>query len=151
MVFEAPKQIEINKNRKSIFLGGTIDMGSSDDWQQKLIKDLYQYDFDIYNPRRKSWDSSWIQSFENPQFYQQVNWELDALNKADIVIINFLETSQSPISLLELGLYANSGKLLICCPNKFWRSGNVQIVCNNYNIPLFKDMSKILEYILKNK
>jgi hypothetical protein len=57
--------------------------------------------------------------------------------------MNFLPNSQSPITLLELGLKADSGKLMVICPDEFWRSGNVQIVCNKFNIPLFKSIEEI--------
>ena len=85
--------------------------------------------------------------FENPQFYQQVNWELDALEKADFIILNLLPNSKSPISLLELGLFAKSEKLLVCCPKEFYRSGNIQIVCDKYNIPLFTDIDELLNTV----
>ena len=99
------------------------------------------------NPRRDYWDSSWPQTFENANFSQQVNWELNALDKADVIIMYFSPGSQSPISLLELGLYANSNKMIVCCPEGFWRKGNVDIVCDKYNIPLFEDMGDMLGYL----
>jgi hypothetical protein len=35
----------------------------------------------VLNPRREDWDSSWIQSIDNPQFREQVEWEIYALTK----------------------------------------------------------------------
>ena len=61
--------------------------------------------------------------------------------------MNLLPDSKSPISLLELGLFAKSGKLLVCCPKEFYRSGNIQIVCDKYNIPLFEDIMELLESV----
>lgn len=143
---KAPEQIKL-RNRKSIFLAGTIEMGKSEDWQYKVKCYFENDDVDIYNPRRSTWDDSWKQDFSNSNFYQQVSWELNALDKADYIIMNLLPNSKSPISLLELGLFANSGKLLVCCPKEFYRSGNVQIVCDKYNIPLFEDIMELLESI----
>ena len=88
--FKPPQQIKTNKNITSIFIGGTIDMGDSVEWQNEVIKQLEDKNCYVYNPRRESWDQSWVQNIENPQFYQQVNWELNALDKADYVIINLL-------------------------------------------------------------
>ena len=143
-VFTPPYNIS-HRNRKkpSIFLGGTIDMGNSVDWQQDTIQQITRVRplvYNIFNPRRKDWDSSWEQKFENPQFYQQVNWELNALEQADIILIYFKAGSQSPISLLELGLYARSGKLSVVCEEGFWRKGNVDIVCDKYAIPMFESI-----------
>lgn len=156
--FKPPQMITPNGNL-SIFLAGTIDMGESDDWQTnftKQVKDLFS--LNIFNPRRDKWDSNIKQTFETPDFYQQVNWELDAMEKADYVVMNILPDSKSPISLLELGLYAKSGKLIVCCPKEFYRFGNIQVVCNRYDIPLiyeYKDLVKYvrfkLEQILNNK
>ena len=152
-VFTPPNQITIADNRliKKVFLAGTIDMGNSENWQEKLINKLkeqtkgvlFAKSYHIYNPRRTDWDSSWVQTFENPQFFQQVTWELDAMEKADYIIMNFLPDSKSPITLLELGLFAESGKLFVICPDEYYRSGNVQIVCNKYNIPLYKSIEEL--------
>lgn len=144
--FRPPEFIPV-KQDKSIFLAGTIEMGDSVDWQADLVTYLGNQDIhaDIYNPRRTNWDASWKQGFEEPQFFQQVTWELDAMEKADIIIMNILPESKSPVSLLELGIYASSGKLIVCCPDEFYRSGNVHIVCRRYNIPLFKDMRELLK------
>jgi hypothetical protein len=147
-VIKPPHQMTKNpqQNNKKIFLAGTIEMGNSEDWQSKVTKYFHGRPFTILNPRREEWDSSWEQSITNPQFYQQVNWELNALDKADYIIMNLLPESKSPISLLELGLYANSGKLLVCCPDGFWRKGNVEIVCEKFNIPMYEN----IEILLRN-
>ncbi len=135
----------------NIFLAGTIDMGNSEDWQQKIIDTFFEKMPDanlrIFNPRRKKWDNSWSQTIENEQFSEQVNWELDALEKADYIIMFLEKNSKSPISLLELGLFADSGKLLVCCEEGFWRKGNVDIVCQRKGIKTFGNLSEIIDYL----
>lgn len=135
-----------NRKFKSIFLAGTIDDNNSVDWQRSVINELKLHKdfYYIFNPRRKDWDSSWLPEFSNPNFYQQVNWELNALDNADIIIMYFLPDSKSPISLLELGLYATSGKLRVVCPDGFYRKGNVEIVCNKYNIPMYYNIDDLI-------
>ena len=70
---------------KKIFLAGSIEMGNAEDWQSEVTNYLKLYEesllqeLTIFNPRRIDWDSSWAQEISNPQFYQQVNWELNAL------------------------------------------------------------------------
>ncbi len=153
-VIKPPHSLAKNgENIHGIFLAGSIEMGVADDWQSIIEKHLESAGDDVVliNPRRDSWDSSWEQSFENPQFYQQVNWELNGLDKADLIIMYFSPDTKSPISLLELGLYASSGKIIVCCPNEFWRKGNVDIVCEKYGIPLyetFDDLLKALDRIV---
>ena len=119
----------------TIFLAGSIEMGTAEDWQTKIEKyfDGVDYDVTLFNPRRKDWDSSWEQTIGNPQFREQVEWELNALEKSDLIFLYLSPGTNSPISLLELGLFADK-RLLVCCPEGFWRKGNVDIVCNKYNI-----------------
>lgn len=145
-VFKAPEPIVTNQH-PSIFLAGSIDMGTAENWQSDVCEYFSATHKNIYNPRRDDWDSSWEQKIDMPQFNQQVNWELSAMEKADLIIMNFLPGSASPVTLLELGLYANSKKLMVCCPDDYYRSGNVHIVCKNYNVPLFKKLDQLLESI----
>jgi hypothetical protein len=42
----------------------------------------------------------------------------------------------SPITLLEFGLHARGGRLVVGCPPGFWRRGNVEVVCARYGIQL---------------
>ena len=145
---------EIDFEGIKIFLAGTIDMGNSIDWQQNIINDfqiLYpEKDITILNPRRKDWDSSWTQTIENEQFNNQVNWELDALEKSDFIVMFFDKNSKSPISMLELGLFADSKKMLVCCEKGFWRKGNIDIVCLRKKIPTFETLEDLITE-LKNK
>jgi hypothetical protein len=131
-----------NKVVESIFLAGTIDMGNSIDWQKEVIDGLKDYDVELYNPRRESWDSSWEQTIENEQFKHQVDWELTHLEKCDLVVMFLAPNSMSPISLLELGLFKD--KMVICCPDGFYRKGNVDVVADRYNIPVFEDFDSFL-------
>jgi hypothetical protein len=97
------------------------------------------------NPRRESWDSSWVQKESNPQFNHQVNWELSGIEDADIVFFNILPDSKSPITLMELGICALvKEQVIVCCPKEFYRSGNVQVVCSRYRIPLFEDFDSAI-------
>ena len=118
----------------SVFLAGSIEMGQAENWQTKVEASLADCEVVIFNPRRDDWDSSWKQSIDDPQFREQVEWELDALERADVIVMYFDPGSKSPISLLELGLFARSGKMVVCCPQGFWRKGNVDIVCAKYGI-----------------
>jgi len=128
-------------NSKSVFLAGTIDNGNSVDWQSMAGELLDADDRIIFNPRRANWDSLMSPTSDNPKFVQQVAWEYDALTIADIILFNFLPNSKSPITLLELGLFADSGKCVVVCPDEFYRQGNVIFICAEYEIPLYKHMS----------
>ena len=142
----APQSLSVQ--HLSIFLAGSIEQDKAERWQDKVIHALSELELTILNPRRAAWDDSWKQSIENIQFKEQVDWELDALESADFILIYFDKNTKSPITLLELGLFANTNKqLLVCCPTGFWRKGNVDIVCNRYNIPTFETLEQMIEAI----
>jgi hypothetical protein len=48
----------------------------------------------------------------NANFSQQVRWELNALDKADYIIMYLDPNTISPISLLELGLLSHCRKMM---------------------------------------
>jgi hypothetical protein len=73
---------------------------------------------------------------------------LDALEFADTILMHFVPDAKSPISLLELGLFAQSGKMLVSCPDGFWRKGNVEVVCDRFDIPLFDDLDSALNHLI---
>ena len=132
--------------RPSIFLAGSIEMGKAENWQQRIVRELEdEQNLIIYNPRRDDWDSSWEQSIDNEQFNEQVTWELDHLDKVDIIPMYFSPGTQSPITLLELGLYASLGKLIVCCPEGFWRKGNVDITCRRYGIEQVQTIDELIQ------
>jgi len=128
---------------KSIFLAGTIDNGNSENWQEEIIN-LYKNDeVTFFNPRRKYWNPLMNSELKDELEYQ-IKWEQEHLDKADLIIMCLLDNSKSPISLLELGLYAQSKKIIVFCNDLFYRYQNVKLTCDKYGIPLKKfNKSKI--------
>lgn len=144
-VVTAPNSL---KTEVRVFLAGSIEMGSAENWQEKVIEAFKGVDNAlIINPRRSDWDSSWVQSIDNFQFREQVTWELDMMDRADVIGLYFDPATKSPISLLELGIYANVGRLRVCCPDGFWRKGNVEVVCDRYNIPLTDNLEDFINQL----
>lgn len=129
------------KNTPKIFLAGTIDMGNSVDWQNYLCKFLDEHNKKcvIFNPRRNVWPDN-----KSDEFSYQVNWELNHLEESDIILMNILGTSKSPITLLEMGIFMKSGKLVVVCEKDFYRYGNVEITCHKYNVPLYNNLEEYL-------
>lgn len=149
-------------NVSRLFLAGTIDAGNSNNWQKDYIQQMTQLAFDvsccrsdekgydadkdvilIYNPRREKYPED--NSYE---LEYQIQWELDSLELCDSIYMNILPDSKSPITLMELGLYARSGKLKVVCPKEFYRYENVKQVCKKYHIP-FKNSHDDLRWITK--
>lgn len=130
----------------SIFLAGTIDGGNSIDWQEEAaaLLEAGLKECIIYNPRQKEWHPERAGEMD-----YQVEWELEHLEKADFILMYFLPGSQSPITLLELGLFARSGKLFVVCTPEFYRFDNVRITCSRYGVPLHASLEDAIRAILE--
>lgn len=123
-------------------------MGKAEKWQDRVVRLLKdRRGVIIFNPRRDDWDSSWKQDINHKQFREQVEWELKAMEHADQILMYFDPKTQSPISLLELGLFARTGKLIVVCPDGFWKKGNVDIVCRKYEIDQVETLEEAIEII----
>lgn len=148
MIVHKPLSLHTGLHGPILFLAGSIEMGAAPCWQDDVITRLSCFQGHILNPRRDDWDASWVQSASNPQFRAQVDWELEGLESASRVLLYLHPGTQSPISLLELGLLASSGpKTVICCPDGFWRKGNVEIVAMRHNIAVYNSLDNALEDI----
>jgi hypothetical protein len=130
--------------RKRVFLAGSIEMGSADDWQSQVIAALADLDVVILNPRRRQWDATWVQSIDNPPFREQVEWELRGLEEATVVALYFAPATRAPVSLLELGLVARSGRAIVGCPDGYWRKGNVDVTCARYGVPVVPSLAELI-------
>jgi hypothetical protein len=146
-IYKPPTKILDLDFDKTIFLAGSIEEGKADDWQKKLETALKDDEGTILNPRRDDWDSSWIQSKDNKEFRNQVEWELFGLEHCTIIVMFFQPGTKSPISLLELGLHAKSEKLIVCCPKGYMKKGNVDVTCDYYEVPVVETFEKLIESI----
>ncbi|HEY5920949.1 MAG TPA: nucleoside 2-deoxyribosyltransferase domain-containing protein [Kofleriaceae bacterium] len=147
IIHRPPTKWQPAEGARTIFLAGSIEMGTADDWQSALVGLLGQRSLTVLNPRREDWDASWRQSIDNAQFREQVQWELDGLERADVIAMWFAPETKAPVTLLELGLVARTGKLVIGCPDGFWRKGNVEVVCERFGIQLAASWATFVEAV----
>ena len=131
---QAPIESE-ETDQLTVFLAGSIEMGVAEHWQDRIVRD------------RDDWDSSWKQTIDDPQFNEQVTWELEHLERADLIVMYFDPSTKSPITLLELGLFAQEAAMIVCCPDGFWRKGNVDIVCKHYGVAQVDSIEVLIERI----
>lgn len=146
---KAPKRISFSKY--TVFLAGSIEMDTADRWQEKLVSKFSMYDnLQFLNPRRDDWDKNIKQSISDPKFSEQVNWELDGIETADVVVFYFDPKTMSPITLLELGYVIGSGQeAIICCPDGFWRKGNIEIMAQREHVTLVNTFNELCEELLQ--
>ena len=140
---------ETPKCQFTIFLAGSIEMGKAVDWQSEVIKSLTGKNCTLLNPRRKDWDSSWAQSATHKEFSKQVAWEMNGIENSDLVVFYLDPDTASPISLMELGWVAGLGKKsIVCCPDGFWRKGNVDLLCIRNGIRQVNNLNDFINEII---
>ena len=136
---------------KSVFLAGSIEMGRAIQWQQHMRNYLADLPITVCNPRRSAWDTASTPRQRQADMQTQISWELEALDKCDVICFFFDWTTMSPVTMMELGLWARSGKCVVCCDDgqadvlagvqdavekkRFWKGTNVRMVCERYGVP----------------
>jgi hypothetical protein len=146
MIITPPNYIVGLDKYPSFFLAGSIENGAAREWQKEFCDQVDSNEVVILNPRRPQWDSTWRPTVEEPRFVEQVEWELQGQETVDKIIMYFHPDTKSPISLLELGIFANSGRLVVCCPRGFWRKGNVDLVCRHYDIMQVEKFEDLIKF-----
>ena len=135
-------QLPVAKNGKqSIFLAGSMDFNSESNWRKRVINE-FNKDYNFFDPTITNHDT-----LTNSQMEKHIQWELAALELSDKVLLNFLSVSESPISLIELGMYVKTTKLIVVCPDKFYKSRYIKTLCATYATPFFTDVECALEYL----
>lgn len=132
-------------SRFTIFLAGSIDQGSSWDWQKHFVEAMANEDVILLNPRRTDWSKDWTGTLDNPNFVHQVRWEQQNLQKADYRIFVLLSESLSPITLLELGQYMTQPGAVYCDPG-FYRRANVSITAALFGMPVFDSIDRLITH-----
>ncbi len=98
-----------------------------------------------------NWNTQLEQSLQCPEFVEQVNWELDHIEKADKIIFYLAPDTSAPITLLELGgcSMAFPKKCIVVCPKPFWRKGNVDVICERYGITQVSTLEEAVQKLNK--
>ena len=144
----APNKVLASATNK-VFLAGSIDDGAASPWREGMVQHFRDTRFERYHPEmtfvdplRKKWEGNCDASIDNPMLYEQMAWELDKMDDSDGIFMFFEGGSKSPITLLELGLCAGRypDKLIVVCEESFWRRGNVQFICQEFNISIFTNL-----------
>lgn len=143
LVVKPPTPLPVPLQGPVVFLAGSIDLGKSVDWQGALAESLAACPGTLLNPRRVEWDSSWKSEADFAPFREQVEWELAGMEAAGRIAFYFAPGSQAPVTLLELGLAARTGKAIVCCPPGYWRKGNVDVVCSRYGVPMVGSIEEL--------
>jgi len=152
-IFKAPDDFKDHGSSISVFLAGSIDMNKAPKWQKTIEEELSIYPnglLTVLNPRRDKYKTKGKQSISDPYFKKQVMWELAGIEEASIIFMYFSPDTLAPVTLLELGLYADRMNIVLVCPDGYWRKGNVEIVADVYKIPLYNSLEEGIKELHKS-
>ncbi|KAH8804646.1 hypothetical protein F5884DRAFT_859267 [Xylogone sp. PMI_703] len=145
-IVQAPIAYTHSPDRATIFLAGSIST-----WRSSLFKHFSNHPITFLDPYRPDWDSTWKEDIECEKFRTQTQWELDMQDKATLVAFWFQPETLAPVSLLELGLVLGkrgsnaSREVVVMCPEKYWKRGNVQVVCHRYGVEVVDSLENLCE------
>jgi hypothetical protein len=102
--FRAPETVPDELLRNSLFLAGGIGVGAVvPDWQSELIERFRDTELTLLNPRRDDYPAG-----EPNALRQQIEWEHRYLKAASAISFWFVAETLCPITLYELGAWANA-------------------------------------------
>lgn len=148
MHVKPPHRVE---RQKRLFLAGSIEQGTAELWQDEIARKLEGKDVVVLNPRRDDWNPDWVQSLDNPNFVEQLDWEISELDAASYVAFYFQPGTKSPISIGEfyyllprvaMGLV----HVAVCCPEGFWRKGNIDFMAKKFGVPAFDGLEGLTKW-----
>jgi hypothetical protein len=78
------------------------------------------------------------------------------LERAKLKFFYFHPATKAPITLMELGIAGamysaknptfRTEEIIVCCPDGYWRKGNVEVVCRRFGIAkLVNDYAEALD------
>lgn len=147
---DSPDQT-VDSTSARVFLAGSIDNGKAAPWADGVAEKISDFDAAAFNPLRNVWWPDLEARMHEPKFAQQVNWELNNIDLADIVFFYFAAGSVSPITLQELGYVLGQGvsgglrpEVVVCCPDGFWRKGNVEIMCFRSEVEVHNNLEEAI-------
>ena len=162
-VFYPGEQLPMVTNDSiKLYLGGTIDLSGNmeTNWQQTFIDGLAKLtdplkgllliknlNFIVFNPRVPL-NNGLAPTLDNPEFVNVMNWRLQMQEISDVVFVNIMKNSVSPIPILELGSLLTSGKLIVRASELNQVYSHIRLYCEKFQVPLLTGKTSVKDVIL---
>lgn len=153
---------QLTNDSVKIYLGGTMDFSGSmeTDWQQAFIDGLAKLtdpvkgllliknlNFILFNPKMPL-TGPLGPTLDNPEFVKVIQWRLQMQDLSDIVFLNIMKNSVSPIPVLEFGSLLTSGKLIVRTSEQNANYSHIRLYCEKYQVPLLTGQTSVKDVIL---
>ena len=146
-VLKPPTPLPAVLARPAVFLAGSIEMGRAEDWQTEITRALDDLDVLVLNPRRDEWDSSWRQEADDPQFRAQVEWELEAQERASLIAMYFAPSTPGPGDAAGAGPVRPHRQADRLLSRGLLAKGNVDLVCRRHGIATVPSLSDLAAHV----
>ena len=70
------------------------------------------------------------------------------MDQADMVFLNIMNKSVSPVPILEFGSLLTSGKLIVRCGEQHQIYSQIRLYCEKYQVPLLTGKTSVKDIIL---
>jgi len=142
MIYDSTFPLEdISTNKKLLFLAGSIDLDLPGNWRA-VVSNKLSDTFDFIDPTTPQHNT-----MSQRQWDEHVLWELKAMEKTNVILMNLLPEAKSPISLIETGLYVRSQKMIVSCPLDFYKRNYLEELCRFYNTPIYENLYSALDAV----
>jgi len=144
---------EVISSCKSIFLAGPSPRNNIDkSWRKEAIKIFKKNNFDgtIFIPEYR------INNQESFDYIDQIEWEEEALNAADIILFwipRDMTTFPGFTTNIEWGYWTakKPSKLLLGSPDNTPKMAYLNYYADKLEIPKFNDLNDIIKYAIGDK
>lgn len=143
-MIEVKSPNDYNYTGTSVFLGGSLTI--ENDWRADFVEDLSDTNYILLNPRREDVETFQFDT-EDPEFIAHVRWVNDALQDADIVVLYFCSTTESPVSLLDLADLLKYKKVYLCVDDNFWKRSLLVSAAIDFNVELYTNINDVIQQL----
>jgi len=151
----------ITNDSVKVYLAGTMDFGAAEnDWQNIWVDGLSKLsdpikgllliknvNWIVFNPKVPP-QQNLAPTLDNQEFVQTMQWRMTMMDMADVVFLNIMNKSTSPIPILEFGSLLTSGKLIVRCGEQHQIYSQIRLYCEKYNVPLLTGKTSVKDVIL---
>lgn len=78
-----------------------------------------------------------VLELNNPDAVNKISATIDFCEQADGIFCNFLKKSEATFPIFAFGYLANSGKMVVRCPEEYKNYPLVNMICQRKGIPLY--------------
>lgn len=136
---------EIDPNSLKVFLAG----GMKKPWRKEVIEKVSQLNLDItvLDPTVKDWEKDiGEETVKNEKYLKQTDWEHDGLQQADIHVFHFDDTSVSPITLFELGMFVDRDSI-VYLEDGYEKDAYVEYIAYRFGVPVLKSAEEVAKLL----